>query len=106
MFQYCVILDSNKTQDFHLPEVLSFQYCVILDSNKTASYIVMSILVSYCRNCHNDNYDEALDTNMKINVNIKLITRDEAEIILSEDRIKENIDKILWYLSNKRHPQI
>jgi len=63
----------------------------------------MSILVSYCRNCHNDNYDEALDTNMKINVNIKLITRDEAEIILSEDRIKENTDKILGDLSNKKY---
>lgn len=63
----------------------------------------MSILVSYCRNCHNDNYDEALDTNMIINVNIKLITRDEAEIILSEDRIKENIDKILGDLSNKKY---
>ena len=64
----------------------------------------MSILVSYCRNCHNDNYDEALDTNMKINVNIKLTTRDEAVSILIEDSLKENIDKILWYLSNKRYP--
>lgn len=63
----------------------------------------MSILVSYCRNCHNDNYDEELDTNMRINVNFKLITRDEAEAILNEDRIKENIDKILWYLSNKKY---
>lgn len=40
---------------------------------------------------------------MKINVNFKLITRDEAEAILNEDRIKENIDKILWYLSNKKY---
>lgn len=63
----------------------------------------MNILVSYCRNYHNDNYDKALDTNMKVNVNIKLITRDEAEVILSADRIKENIDKILWYLSNKKY---
>lgn len=63
----------------------------------------MNILVSYCRNYHNDNYDEALDTNMKINVNFKLLTRDEAEAILNEDRIKENIDKILWYLSNKKY---
>ena len=59
--------------------------------------------MSYCRNCHNDNYDEELDTNMRINVNFKLITRDEAEAILNEDRIKENIDKILWYLSNKKY---
>lgn len=63
----------------------------------------MSILVSYCRNCHNDNYDEELDTNMKINVNIKLITIDEAVSILIEDSLKENIDKILWYLSNKKY---
>lgn len=74
-----------------------------MDSNKITGYIVMNILVSYCRNYHNDNYDEALDTNMKVNVNIKLITRDEAEAILNEDRIKENIDKILWYLSNKKY---
>lgn len=63
----------------------------------------MSISVSYCRNCHNDNYDEALDTNMKIDVNFKLITIDEAEAILNEDRVKENIDKILWYLSNRKY---
>ena len=63
----------------------------------------MNILVSYCRNYHNDNYDEALYTNMKINVNFKLITKDEAEAILNEDRIKENIDKILRYLSNKKY---
>jgi len=63
----------------------------------------MSILVSYCRNCHNDNYDEELDTNMKINVNIKLITIDEAVSILIEDSLKENIDKILWYLSNRKY---
>ena len=106
LFQYCVILDSNKTVWAVVIAIVVFQYCVILDSNKTASYIVMSILVSYCRNCHNDNYDEALDTNMKINVNIKLITRDEAEIILSEDRIKENIDKILGDLSNKKYLQV
>ena len=59
--------------------------------------------MSYCRNCHNDNYDEALDTNMKIDVNFKLITIDEAEAILNEDRVKENIDKILWYLSNRKY---
>lgn len=63
----------------------------------------MSILVSYCRNCHNDNYDEELDTNMRINVNIKLITIDEAVSILIEDSLKENIDKILWYLSNRKY---
>lgn len=59
--------------------------------------------MSYCRNCHNDNYDEELDTNMKINVNIKLITIDEAVSILIEDSLKENIDKILWYLSNRKY---
>lgn len=63
----------------------------------------MSILVSYCRNCHNDNYDEELNTNMRINVNIKLITIDEAVSILIEDSLKENIDKILWYLSNRKY---
>lgn len=63
----------------------------------------MSILVSYCRNCHNDNYDEELDKNMKINVNIKLITIDEAVSKLIEDSLKENIDKILWYLSNRKY---
>ena len=50
-----------------------------------------------------DDYKKAVYTNMKINVNFKLITRDEAEAILNEDRIKENIDKILWYLSNKKY---
>lgn len=74
-----------------------------MDSNKITSYIVMRILVSYCRNCHNDNYDEELDTNMRINVNIKLITIDEAVSILIEDSLKENIDKILWYLSNRKY---
>lgn len=59
--------------------------------------------MSYCRNCHNDNYDEELDTNMRINVNIKLITIDEAVSILIEDSLKENIDKILWYLSNRKY---
>lgn len=49
----------------------------------------MSILVSYCRNCHNDNCDEALDTNMKININFKLITKDEAVSILNEDSLKK-----------------
>lgn len=59
--------------------------------------------MSYCRNCHNDNYDEELDKNMKINVNIKLITIDEAVSKLIEDSLKENIDKILWYLSNRKY---
>lgn len=59
--------------------------------------------MSYCRNCHNDNYDEELNTNMRINVNIKLITIDEAVSILIEDSLKENIDKILWYLSNRKY---
>ena len=40
---------------------------------------------------------------MKIAVNFKLITIDEAEAILNEDRVKENIDKILWYLSNRKY---
>lgn len=40
---------------------------------------------------------------MKIDVNFKLITIDEAEAILNEDRVKENIDKILWYLSNRKY---
>lgn len=40
---------------------------------------------------------------MEIDVNFKLITIDEAEAILNEDRVKENIDKILWYLSNRKY---
>lgn len=51
----------------------------------------------------NDDYKKIAYTNMKINVNIKLITIDEAVSILIEDSLKENINKILWYLSNRKY---
>ncbi len=50
-----------------------------------------------------DDYKKAAYTNMKIDVNFKLITIDEAVSILNENSLKENIDEILWYLSNRKY---
>ncbi len=50
-----------------------------------------------------DDYKKAVYTNMKIDVNFKLITIDEAVSILNENSLKENIDEILWYLSNRKY---
>ena len=38
LFQYCVILDSNKTNKYYIDNIYQFQYCVILDSNKTIEF--------------------------------------------------------------------
>lgn len=94
---------------FNHAEFLNF-----LKKNKDAilaNDIYMQLVYKYYEKTKNsqvleflsDDYKKAVYTNMKINVNFKLITRDEAEAILNEDRIKENIDKILWYLSNKKY---
>lgn len=94
---------------FNHAEFLNF-----LNKNKDAilaNDIYMQLVYKYYEKTKNsqvleflsDDYKKAVYTNMKINVNFKLITRDEAEAILNEDRIKENIDKILWYLSNKKY---
>ena len=50
-----------------------------------------------------DDYKKAVYTNMKIDVNFKLIRIDEAVSILNENSLKENIDEILWYLSNRKY---
>lgn len=54
----------------------------------------------------NNDYKKAIYTNMKVEVKLKAITKKEAEYILDKNSVKENIDKILWYLSNEKFSRI
>ena len=54
----------------------------------------------------NNDYKKAIYTNMKVEVKLKAITKKEAEDILDKNSVKENIDKILWYLSNEKYSRI
>lgn len=94
---------------FNHAEFLNF-----LNDNKDAilaNDIYMQLVYKYYEVTRNsqvlefldDDYKKAAYTNMKIDVNFKLITIDEAVSILNEDSLKENIDKILWYLSNRKY---
>ena len=48
-FQYCVILDSSKTEYLTNTPTQEFQYCVILDSSKTRFIALnISVLFQYC----------------------------------------------------------
>ncbi len=53
-------------------------------------------------NLVDDKYKKIIYTGLKINMDLKMITEDEIKNILSNDKVTENINDILWYLYNMR----
>ena len=45
-----------------------------------------------------DNFRKIVKTNLKININLKILTEAEVEDIIKNDKIKSNINNIIWYL--------
>ena len=45
-----------------------------------------------------DNFRKITATNLKVNVNLKTLTENEIQAIITNDKVIENIDEVLWYL--------
>lgn len=45
-----------------------------------------------------DNFKKIIETNLKINIDLKSLTEIEVENIIKNNRIIDNIDNIIWYL--------
>ena len=45
-----------------------------------------------------DNFRKITATNLKVNVNLKTLTEGEIKAIITNDKVIENIDEVLWYL--------
>lgn len=45
-----------------------------------------------------DNFRKITETNLKVNVNLKTLTESEIQAIITNDKVIENIDEVLWYL--------
>ncbi len=46
----------------------------------------------------NHNFEKIVATNLKINIDLKVLTEVEVENIIKEDKIIDNIDDVIWYL--------
>lgn len=49
-----------------------------------------------------DNYRKIVATNLKIRIDLKVLTVAEVEDIINNDKIIDNIDNAIWYLCNGR----
>ena len=45
-----------------------------------------------------DNFRKITATNLKVNVNLKTLTEGEIKAIITNNKVIENIDEVLWYL--------
>jgi len=45
-----------------------------------------------------DNFRKIVATNLKININLRVLTEDEIEDIIKNNKIIDNIDDVIWYL--------
>ena len=48
-----------------------------------------------------DNFRKIAVTNLKINVDLKTITEEEIQGLISHDKVLDNIDDAIWYLTNR-----
>lgn len=48
-----------------------------------------------------DNFRKIAVTNLKINVDLKTITEEEIQGLISNDKVLNNIDDVIWYLTNR-----
>ena len=48
-----------------------------------------------------DNFRKIAVTNLKINVDLKTITEEEIQELISNDKVLDNIDDAIWYLTNR-----
>lgn len=47
-----------------------------------------------------DNFRKIAITNLKINVDLKTITDEEIQRLIRNDKVLDNIDNVIWYLTN------
>ncbi len=47
-----------------------------------------------------DNFRKIAVTNLKINVDLKTITEEEIQELISNDKVLDNIDDVIWFLTN------
>lgn len=109
---YALYYLKNRDNRFNYNELLKF-----LNKNKdiissTDTYMEL-ICLCYCKLDYNrstdrkqilellnENYRKIAITNLKININVRILTATEVNDIIKNDKIVENIDDILWYLYN------
>lgn len=48
-----------------------------------------------------DNFRKIAVTNLKLKVDLKTITEEEIQELISNDKVLENIDDVIWYLTNR-----
>ena len=47
-------------------------------------------------------YRDVIDITFKMKINLKILSEKEIEDIINNNKIKENINDVLWYLCDKR----
>lgn len=48
-----------------------------------------------------DNFRKIAVTNLKIKVNLRIITEEEIQELIRYDKVLDNIDDVIWYLTNR-----
>lgn len=48
-----------------------------------------------------DNFRKIAVTNLKLKVDLKTITEEEIQELISNDKVLDNIDDVIWYLTNR-----
>ena len=51
----------------------------------------------------NDDFKKIAITNLKIKVDLKIITEEEIQKIINDNKVIENIDDVIWYLINQSY---
>ena len=115
---YAVYYLKNKDNKFNYNDLLIF-----LNKNKdiilSTDIYMKLIYLCYCNLESNRTIDkrETLDlldesykkisfTNLKINIDLKIITEEKVKDIINKDKIIDNIDEVIWYLYNGRNSNL
>lgn len=48
-----------------------------------------------------DDFKKVVVTNLKINVDLKILTVEEVQNLITNNKVLENIDDVIWYLTNR-----
>ena len=115
---YAIYFLGNKNIQFEEKNLIGF-----LNLNRKEileNELYMTVLYSYYRKLCNirseygkdvfellgDKYKKIVNTNVKINVDIKNLTKENIQSIIDKNNMKENLDNILWYIINNSDVEI
>ncbi len=85
----------NKNKEIILAKEIYMQliylcYCKLQDNRVSDKQETLELL--------DEDYKKVALTNLKINVDLKILTKAEIKDIINNDTIVENIDDVIWYL--------